>query len=919
MSFGGEDIVYPLNDEDDNESCTRILSLEYMSRCQAAENNVSPSPIATFLSDLESDPELKRKLARSIATIVAFKSALYSGKEITLAKELLDRQFELLDFVCSFGTVTGDVLYQDEAGDIKEYKMFEFDSLYKQMEEVLDGFLEKVFANVLYEHQENPQGFTQTYLKTGELLEVKKTHANLAKYIDENTSLLEEDIARLGLSFKAKPWGHLTDEPLSNFVQDGMNLLSSDLLAVLVKYVEALSNIIQSYETEMQARHVLGQEIATRTRDQRWTQMLAKDKQCSLFSRRHRDFSHWAYGLDDLRREQDAFYTSLTEYQKLKNIDEKLKQIMTAYGISYYITERGVQLNPRQYDAGKLRKGVQELTMQSANLDSIVRDRLTQNMRSDSLVEKLIDFETNIKGDSRNPVKAMIVRMIRSFAANWSQFVAGYFNFYITGPAGSGKSTIASNIGPVLASMGILIFGRYIDESPATLVGEYVGQTAIKTRGRLINAIENVMFIDEAYAVAKGEGSGDGGGGDKKKMRTRTQGGGGGKFDQFGREAIDEIVGFLDKHQGQISVIVAGYECDMREYFMEVNEGLPRRFPEKYRIALPRLCPKELWQIFADNLRKSVRIILGPQATESNVLTGAAQNVFKGAFYAGSGIPGKDPTEGTVTFRHLFENEASDAAELAQSVSLAFFERGGNTLLDAPDVIPGLVDWLKNREKQGVKFDAERDSNCNPVCEYPSATITGEEATAKPRHANVSAAEISNDQISQLATQGSFNPPVAEGVRLPPELISSMQQMTLSEGSSERQPQPLQQRPSLPPPLLPQSTRSRARMGVGSFRPSGIEGEFENEALVAQGEATLRDLGFTRVKKGVYTVQTKDGTTVDITFPKKGSTARMCKTGGRNVDLETVQKVCSVAGLGISNDINEMEQRIRQFLEERNA
>ena len=88
----------------------------------------------------------------------------------------------------------------------------------------------------------------------------------------------------------------------------------------------------------------------------------------------------------------------------------------------------------------------------------------------------------------------------------------------------------------------------------ADLVGEYIGHTAQKTREQIRRALGGILFIDEAYSLARG--------GEK----------------DFGKEAIDTLVKAMEDHKDQLLLILAGYETEM-EGFLSTNPGLRSRFP----------------------------------------------------------------------------------------------------------------------------------------------------------------------------------------------------------------------------------------------------------------------------------------------------------------------------------------------------
>lgn len=195
---------------------------------------------------------------------------------------------------------------------------------------------------------------------------------------------------------------------------------------------------------------------------------------------------------------------------------------------------------------------------------------------------------TGIKHDVRELYDFTKIQKLRKDAGMKTVPVSMHLVF--TGNPGTGKTTVARILARLYKQIGVLSTGQLVECDRSGLVAGYVGQTAVKTQKKIEEAMGGVLFIDEAYSLARSADQGT----------------------DFGQETIDTILKAMEDHRDEFVVIVAGYTKPM-ETFIHSNPGLQSRF-NKF-IEFPDYTVDELLAIFDLNCRK-YEYVPDPEARE---------------------------------------------------------------------------------------------------------------------------------------------------------------------------------------------------------------------------------------------------------------------------------------------------------------
>jgi len=250
---------------------------------------------------------------------------------------------------------------------------------------------------------------------------------------------------------------------------------------------------------------------------------------------------------------------------------------------------------------------------------SVIEDRARELLNEDNLDTDGIDAgNTTIPARRDELLKALdrlafynqqpmimeaVSEIVYGFLINPSFVRRKFMNFLFAGPAGTGKTSIVREISTVFSVAGIFVFDTVVEGGRNDFVAPYEGQTVGKTTTFLVSGLDSgVIFVDEAYSITTWDR---------------------GVPSSYGSEATAAMVDFMTKYKGLYCLMFAGYETEMRRYFLQANEGLPRRIPYQYR--LKDYSPAQLVQIYK-------RTLLTEMGVPDNQLNERAIKYIESAF-----------------------------------------------------------------------------------------------------------------------------------------------------------------------------------------------------------------------------------------------------------------------------------------------
>ncbi|MFT7590916.1 MAG: SpoVK/Ycf46/Vps4 family AAA+-type ATPase [bacterium] len=266
----------------------------------------------------------------------------------------------------------------------------------------------------------------------------------------------------------------------------------------------------------------------------------------------------------------------------------------------------------------------------------------------------------------KNDIKDL-VKLVRFYKETGKDFRKSFsLHAVFTGNPGTGKTTVARILTQIYKALGIVERGNLVECDRQSLVGGYVGQTAIKTGEVIDRAMGGVLFIDEAYSLTEGGNS------------------------DYGKEAIEIILKRMEDFRGSFIVIAAGYTDNMRR-FIESNPGLKSRFDRTF--TFEDFEPNDLYEIAINQFSEHN---LTPDKAAKETLANMMQVMFNGRDkYFGNGRAVRKIVEEAVRNQHLRMSGITNAKRTKKMV---------NTLLVTDLETIALAHEAKKLAKHGIGF-----------------------------------------------------------------------------------------------------------------------------------------------------------------------------------------------------------------------
>jgi SpoVK/Ycf46/Vps4 family AAA+-type ATPase len=476
-------------------------------------------------------------------------------------------------------------------------------------------------------------------LKKGHVHEVDRADL-VAEYIGQTAPKTKEAIkkAKDGVLFIDEAYSLARkDEDNKDFGKEAIEVLlkelsdSTDIAIVVAGYPEEMEGFLES-NPGLKSRFVVQYDFPDYT-PQELVQIadFAAKKRGVVLNEKAQATLHKF--LVDKYRDRDKFFGNA------RLVNSMLDEAKINLGLRIMKTE-----HPELLDKDGLSAiDESDLTKIFAQKNKILPDiPIDEELLKDSLgrLKNMIGLE-QVKQEIEELVK--LVRFYKSQGKDIRKTFSLHSVF--SGNPGTGKTTVARILAQIYKALGILERGHLVECDRQSLVGGYVGQTAIKTSELINKSMGGVLFIDEAYSLSDG-GSND-----------------------FGREAIETLLKRMEDKRGEFIVIAAGYTQNM-DKFMESNPGLKSRFDRVFNFK--DFNAEDLYTIALNQL---IDNNISPEPKAADHLMKYIEFMYKTRDkYFGNGRSVRKVCEEAIRNQHLRLSELTPSKRTEKAVKTLIFE-----------------------------------------------------------------------------------------------------------------------------------------------------------------------------------------------------------------------------------------------------
>jgi hypothetical protein len=363
-----------------------------------------------------------------------------------------------------------------------------------------------------------------------------------------------------------------------------------------------------------------------------------------------------------------------------------------------------------------------ELNSQTEDIQKLQNDiaqRVERLRKADSWRQSVARFVNTLKKLRDYPqlseMTEKIVDSVVAFVNNSAISSNQFYNVMLMGAAGTGKTRLASIIASIFAQLGMYVHERLVEAQAGDFIGQYLGETAAKSRKFLSRNMERVIFLDEAYALTHYDAEDERSNPDERKL------------DQYSDEAVNVLIPHLSENVGQMAMIVAGYENRMKKDFLPANEGMGRRFP--IRATLTNYKKEDLYKIF---LKQAAVSFVGKRpAKEQDVVA------YEGEVERQRGVLAAMFTRDA---EQLFYDVAS-ASEIPENDKLRrLFEAQAGAMTNMAGVASSLL--LATGKKDLTGMVADRRAMFNIILTFIQSVFTGFEGETTEKEADLARKEL---------------------------------------------------------------------------------------------------------------------------------------------------------------------------------